>query len=125
MKVRPRQQQVAQVRRLERGGIGLFLGNEEASERRQVRLDGRAIDGRLIARIEELFGLDGQRGNIMPDDADADVVKVVIDEVGDVALLLGQRVALIAAGLRVEKLPAASGRVIDGVLVTGDEVIER
>jgi hypothetical protein len=33
--------------------------------------------------------------------------------------------AFVAAGTRVEELPAALGRIIDSVFVTGDEAIKR
>jgi hypothetical protein len=49
-------------------------------------LNGSAIDGRRIARLDELFGLARQRDNVVSDDADADVMKVVVCEKRDVAL---------------------------------------
>ena len=125
VKVRTRHQHVPQVRRLERGSIAVLLRDEKPPERRHVRLDGRAIDSGRVARSDELFGRDGQRNNIVPDDADADVVKVVVHEVRDVSLGVRQRMAFITEGLRVEQFPTALGGVIDGVLVAGDEVIER
>ncbi len=66
-----------------------------------------------------------QRDHVVPDDPNADVVKVVVAEVGDVPLGLGQRMAFVAAAMGVEKLPAAFGRIVNGVLVTSDEMIER
>src|SRR4051812_11448252 len=61
----------------------------------------------------------------MPDDADTNVVKVVVREIGDVLLLLRQCVAFIATGLSVEQLPTPLRGVVDGGLVTRDKVIER
>src|SRR3989454_10939054 len=61
----------------------------------------------------------------MPDDADADVVEVVVGEGGGIPLLLAQRMALVAAGAGVEELPAALGGVVDGRGVARDEAIER
>jgi hypothetical protein len=61
----------------------------------------------------------------VPDDADADVVKVVIREERDVPLGVRQRMTFIAAGLGVEELSATLGRFIDRVLVAGDEMIKR
>jgi hypothetical protein len=43
----------------------------------------------------------------VPDDADADVMKVIVRKRCNVPLLFRQRVAFIAATLGVEKLPAA------------------
>ena len=124
MKVGPRHEHVAQVRCLEGGDIGLLLRDEKSAERRHVRLNGGAIDGRRIARVDEPLGLTRQRDDVVSDDADADVVKVVVREVGDVPLVFRQGVALVAAATGVEELPAALGGVIDGVRVAGDEVIE-
>src|SRR5229473_4875678 len=97
---------------------------EKAAERRHVRLNGGAIDGCRIPRVDELHGLARQRDNVVSDNADADVVKVVVREVGDVPLGFHQRMALVAAATSVEDLPATLGRVINCVPVAGDEVIE-
>ena len=77
-----------------------------------------------IARLDELLGLSRQRDDIVPDDADADVMKVIVRKQCDVSLGLRQRMAFIAAGTGVEEIPAAHGRIIDSVLVTGDEAIK-
>ena len=61
----------------------------------------------------------------MLDDADANIVKVIVREVGGVPLGVRQGMAFIAKGLGVKKLPTVPGGVIDGVLVTRDKVIER
>ena len=67
-------------------------------ERTQVSFDSpfdhfmagekNAIDGRRITRADELLGLAGQRDDVVSNDADPDVVKVVVREVGDVPLVL-------------------------------------
>src|SRR5207245_11071516 len=57
--------------------------------------------------------------------ADADVVEVVVGEVGGVPRLLGQRMAFVAARTGVEELPAAPGGAVDGRRVTSDEAVER
>ena len=62
---------------------------------------------------------------MMPDDFDADVMKIIISEDGDILLFLRQSVAQIAAGLGVEQFPATLGLVADGVVVSGDEMIKR
>ena len=70
-------------------------------------------------------GLARQRDNVVSDDSDADVVKVVIDKVRDVPRRFRQRMAFIATTAGVKDLPAALGRFIDRVGVTGNEVIKR
>jgi len=57
-------------------------------------------------------------------DAGADVVKILIHEVGGVAFFLGQRTAFIAASLGVEEQPASLGGVTDGVGVASHEMVE-
>src|SRR5579862_2832848 len=114
---------VAQPWGLERGGIGLLLRDEEATERRHVGLNRRTIDGGRITRVDELFGPARQRDDVVADDADADVVKVVVHEERGVPLFLRQRVALVVAATGVEEIPAALGGLV-GVRVASDEVIE-
>jgi hypothetical protein len=52
----------------------------------------------------------------MPDDTYADVVEVVIGEVGDVPFLLRQRMAFVTAATGVEEFPATLGGRVDRVL---------
>src|SRR5207249_6114683 len=80
VKVRTRYQHVPQIGCLEGGGVAFLLGDEEAAERGHVRLNGGAIDGGRIRRIEQLLRLAGQGSDVVADDADADVVKVVVRE---------------------------------------------
>src|SRR5207248_6551886 len=61
-----------------------------------IRPNGCVVDGRRVTRRDKPFGFEGQRGNLMPDDADANVVKVIVDEVGDVPLGFRQCVTFIA-----------------------------
>src|SRR5262249_57020056 len=89
-----------------------------------VRLNGGTIDGCRIAGVDRLLGLASQRHDIVPDDTDADIVKVVVGKIRDISLLFSQCVALVAAATCVKKLPTALGGVIDGVPVAGDKVIE-
>ena len=63
-----------------------FLVMRKRPRRRHVRLNGGAIDRRRIARLDELLGLARQRDDVVSDDADADVVKVVVREDRDVPL---------------------------------------
>jgi hypothetical protein len=60
----------------------------------------------------------------MPQDADADVVKIVIHEERCIRLIVRQGVAEVATGLTVEQFPAVHGRVADGVGLSGDEMVE-
>src|SRR5258708_13108839 len=60
----------------------------------------------------------------MPDDADADVVKVVIHEKRYIPLIVGQSMAEVATGLGIEQFPTAFGRVTDGVGLSCDEMVE-
>src|SRR5260370_13998524 len=112
------------VRRLEVGNTLLLLGDEKAPQRRHVRLNGGAMDGRRIARLDELLGLARQRDDVVSDNTDADVMKIVVSEDRDVPLGIRQRMTFIAAGLSVEECPTGLGGVVNGVLVAGDEVIE-
>jgi hypothetical protein len=61
----------------------------------------------------------------MADDSDADIVEVVVGKDRDVALIVGQSVAQIAARLGVERIPSALGRIADRVLIAGDETSRR
>ena len=61
----------------------------------------------------------------MSDDADANVVKVIIREADQVRLVVTERVAFVTQGLTVEQLPAVLRRIIDGIPVTRHETIKR
>jgi hypothetical protein len=56
-------------------------------------------------------------------DTYADVVKIVVREIGGVPLFFAESVAFVAAGTRIEKLPAMFGGIVDGVLVADDEMV--
>src|SRR5947209_7981566 len=86
----------------------------------QTFLSGGAVNGFEVARGDVALGPGGQRDDVVPDDADADVVKVVVREVGDVPPGFRQGMALVAVRLRVEQLPAAPGGITNRVLVPGD-----
>ena len=70
------------------------------------------------------LGLPRQRGYVMPEDTDANVVKVVIHEEGYVPLIVRQSMAEVATGFGIEQFPTAFGRVADGVCLSRDEMIE-
>jgi hypothetical protein len=59
----------------------------------------------------------------MPEDPDTDVMKPEVREVGGVLIYGGVAAVTVPSG--VEKRPAAFGGVVDGIRVTGDEMIER
>src|SRR4051794_33960803 len=61
----------------------------------------------------------------MADDSDADVVEVVVVEVGQIWQRTADRVTKIAARLPVEECPPTLGGVIDRILVAVDEAVER
>ena len=78
-----------------------------------------------MAGADEFLGLTRQGDDVVPEDADADVVKVIVRKGCCIPLLFRQRVAFIAPAFRVEYLPAAFCRIIDGILIVRNEVIER
>jgi hypothetical protein len=86
VKIRPRDEDIADVRRLEGGDLGLFLGNQKAAEGREVASDDCAVDGFDTARFDQFLGLTRQGDDIVPKNANADVVKIVICKHNNVAL---------------------------------------
>src|ERR1700724_2083408 len=78
-----------------------------------------------MAGVDEFLGLTRQGDDVVPEDADADVVKVIVRKGCYIPLLFRQRVAFIAPAFRVEYLPAAFCRIVDGILIARNEVIER
>src|SRR6201999_3881308 len=65
-----------------------------------------------------------QGDHAMAEDADTDVMKIVVHEESCIRLVARQSVAEVATGLGVEQPPTALGRVADGVGVSGDEMVE-
>src|ERR1700758_1468616 len=65
-----------------------------------------------------------QGAYVMPEDADANVVKIVIHKEGWIWLIVRQSVAEVATSLAVEQFPTALGRIADGVGGSGDEMVE-
>jgi len=59
----------------------------------------------------------------MPLSSARDVMKPEVREVGGVLIYGGVAAVTVPSG--VEKRPAAFGGVVDGIRVTGDEMIER
>jgi hypothetical protein len=78
-----------------------------------------------MARVDELFGLTRKGDNIVSNDANADVVKIIVGNGRDISLLFGQSVAFIAASLGIEQLPAAFCSIVDRIVIARNEVIER
>ena len=61
----------------------------------------------------------------MPEDPDANVVKIAIDEEGCIPLIVGQSMAEVATGLSIGQFPTTFGRVADGIGLPGNEMVER
>src|SRR5260370_27833853 len=59
---------------------------------------------------------------MMADDHDTDVMKLDIRKIGGVLIYGGVAAVTVPSG--VERRPAALGGVVDGIRVTGDEMIE-
>ena len=55
-----------------------FLVMRKRPRARHIRLKRRAINDRGVAGVNQLLGLTRQRHDIVSDDADADVVKVIV-----------------------------------------------
>ena len=84
-------------------GFAQLMAQRAADEKLKSYAQAVEREAVRIRRIvSDLLGFARQRDNIMPDDADADVVKVVVDEVGSVPLGIRQSMALVAAGPRVK-----------------------
>src|SRR5712671_7155772 len=62
---------------------------------------------------------------MVPEDSDADVMKIIISEDGYISLVLRQSMAQVAGGLGIEQFPTAFGRAADGVCVSSNEMVER
>ena len=122
MKIRPRHQDVAYVRCLEGGDIGLFLGDQKAAKGRKVGSNGGLIDGLRMAGIDKLLGLTGEGDDIVSDDADAYIMKLIVGKGCNVSLLLRERVAFVATSLGIEQLPAAFCRIVNGIPITRNEM---
>jgi hypothetical protein len=65
-----------------------------------------------------------QGGYVMAEDADTNVVKIVIHEEGCIPLIVRQSVAEVATSLTIEQFPTVLCRVTDGIGVSGDEMVE-
>src|ERR1700761_4406448 len=125
MEVRRRHDNISQARRLERRDITLFPRNEEASEDRHLAGDRRGVDSRQISLRQLALSLLRQGSDAMPEDSDANVMKIVVDEEGCIPLILGQSMAEVTTSLGIEQFPTAFGRVADGVCISRNEMVER
>src|ERR1700758_5105896 len=65
-----------------------------------------------------------QGSDAVPDDSDANVMKIVVDKEGCIPMILRQSMAEVATSLGIEQFPTALGRVTDGVCLSRDEMIE-
>src|SRR6476659_3172535 len=68
--------------------------------------------------------LQRQGADTMPEDSDANIVKIVIGEDRYIPPFVRQSMAEVAAGLAIEEFPTPFGRVADSVCVSGDEMVE-
>ena len=110
VEVRPGHEDISQARRLERRDILLLPRHEKAPEHRQIAVIAAvSIAGQMSLRQLALGPL-RQRGYVMPEDSDANVVKIVIHEEGCIPLIVRQSMAEIATGLGIEQFPTAFGR---------------
>src|ERR1700716_4096461 len=125
VEVGPGHENISQAWRLERRDITLLSRHEEAPEGRHLARDRGGVDIRQMSLRQLALSLLRQGGYAMPEDADANVVKIVIHEEGWVWLIVRQSMAEVATALGVKQFPAAFGRVTDGVDVSGDEMVER
>src|SRR6266478_6218840 len=119
--VRSGSDDISQARRLERRDITLFSRNEEAPEDRHFARDRRGVDSRQMSLRQLALSLLCQRGYVMPEDSDSNVVKIVIHKEGWIPLIVRQSMAEVATGFSIEQFPTAFGRVADGVGLAGDE----
>ena len=87
VKVRSGDQDIADVRCLEGGNVGLFLADQKPAEGREVGLNGGAIYGLRLTGVDQLLGLTREGDDIVSDDADADVVKLIVGEGSHVSLI--------------------------------------
>ena len=81
MKVGPGHENISQARCLERRDITLLPRHEEASEDRHLARDRGGIDIRQMSLRQLALCLLRQGGYVMPEDADANVVKIVMKRV--------------------------------------------
>jgi hypothetical protein len=125
MEVGRRHDNISQARRLERRYITLLPRNEEAPEDRHLAGDRCGVDSRQISLRQLALSLLRQGSDAMPEDSDANVMKIVVDGEGCIPLILGQRMAEVTTGLGIEQFPTAFGRVADGVCLSRDKMVER
>src|SRR6266481_8987812 len=125
VEVRSGHDNISQARRLERRDITPLPRNEEAPEDRHFARDRRGVDSHKVSLRQLALSLLRQGSDAMPEDSDANVMKIVIDEEGGIPLVLRQGMAELTTGLGIEQFPTAFGRVADGVCLSRDEMVER
>src|SRR6516164_7723554 len=94
---------VAQVRRLERRDVGLFLGDEETAQYRHVALNGSTIYVDQLARVDLLLCPARQCDDVMSNNPDANVVKIIVHEVGRISFFFCQGMAFVTPGFGIEE----------------------
>src|SRR6516162_321165 len=65
-----------------------------------------------------------QRADKMPEDSDANVVKIVVNKKSRIPLIIRQSMAKETTGLAIEQLPTAFSRLADDVYLSCDEMVE-
>src|SRR5262249_41182716 len=86
--------------------------------------DCRAIDIRQLSLRQLPLSLLRQRADTMPEDSDANVVKIVVNKKGCIPLIIRQSMAKETTGLAIEQFPTAFGRLADDVYLSCDEMVE-
>ena len=86
-------QHVAQTRGFKGSDIGLLPGHQKTTQYLKIRLDRGTIDSREISLVDFLHRLERQRGNLMPEDPDPDVMKLKVGEVGNIVFYSGMAFA--------------------------------
>src|SRR2546430_3029676 len=102
----------------------LLFRNEEAPEDRYLARDRRGIDSRQMSLRQLALGLLRQGRYVMPEDSNANVVKIVVHKEGCIPLILRQSMAEMAPGFSIEQFPTAFGRIADSVCLSCDEMVE-
>src|ERR1700756_3871231 len=114
MEVGRRHDNISQTRRLERRDITLLPRNEEAPEDRHLAGDRCGVDSRQISLRQFALSLLCQGSDMMPEDSDSNVMKIVVDEKCCIPLILRQSMAEVTTGLGIEQCTTVFGRVADG-----------
>src|SRR5260370_8026900 len=125
VEVRSGHDNISQARRLERRDITLLSRNEEAPDDRHFARDRRGVDSRQMSLRQLALSLLCQRGYMMPEDSDTNVVKIVIHKEGWIPLIVRQSMAEAPTAFIIKQFPTAFGRAATGVTLPANEMSER